>query len=129
MTVLQRVCCVSCPLISLLAAIPIITEVLPFEISSGEYHWEFWLVGGAVCAGLVAAPGYLYLVLSNPSCGYEPGTRIWLACSLMIGMLASLVGAGFTYLLFWPAIVFPATSAIICAWLLYAVLFGRRCTA
>lgn len=108
---------VGVPLVSLLLSAPILTEVLPFEVRSGDFHWQFWLVGLAAALALVAAPGYLYLVFKRSPAPLTAPWKWWLRASLIAASLASLIGTGFTILAFWPLAILPLASLGMCVWL------------
>jgi hypothetical protein len=108
---------VGVPLVSLLLSAPILTEVLPYEARSGDYHWPFWLIGLAAALALVAAPGYLYAVFMRSPPPLTSPRKWWLRASLIAASVASLIGTGFTILAFWPVAVFPLASLGMCVWL------------
>lgn len=110
---------VSVPLLSLLLSAPIVSEVLLYEVRRGEYHWGFWLVGLAVATGLLAAPGYLRAVLTRDAPMRGSRELPWLRVSLVLGLLSSVLGAGFTLLAFWPLAALPLTAAAMCVRLLF----------
>ena len=111
---IRKVIYVLIPLMSLLLSAPIVTEVLPREVSSGEYHWQFWLIGLASALGLLSAPGYLAAVFRRSSSAGLSWKRWWLRLSLVLALLSCLVGVGFTVLAFWPVVVLPVAAAAMC---------------
>jgi hypothetical protein len=108
---------VGVPLVSLLLSAPILTEVLPFEVRSGDYHWQFWLVGLAAALALIAAPGYLYAVFRRSPAPLNTRRKWWLRASLSAASVASVIGTGFTILAFWPLAFLPLASLGMCIWL------------
>lgn len=107
------------PLFSLLLSAPILTDVLPHEVRTGDYHWPFWLVGLAAALGVVAAPGYLAMVFRPLAARRCAVRRWWLRVSLVLALFSCIVGVGFTILAFWPIAILPLAAVAMCIRLLF----------
>jgi hypothetical protein len=85
------------PLLSLLFATPIVTEVLPFELDSGQLHAQFWIIGVAAAAGVISAPGYLFALIRGVNVRHLGiGPRVWVLSSLGMAALACAAAVPFT---------------------------------
>lgn len=107
------------PLLAWALALPIVTEVLPYElVHPGERHWPFWLIGAAAALGLLSAPGYVTAVVrSSTDATSRPST--WIDLSLIAGASAAAIGVPATVLLAWPLALLPTTSLLFCLRLLH----------
>lgn len=115
----RRMIFVLVPLTSLILSAPILTEVLPYEVRTGKYHWQFWLIGLAAASGVVAVPGYLAMVFRGKAAKESARRRLWMRLSLVLALLSCIVGVGFTILAFWPLAVLPVTAVGMCIRLLF----------
>lgn len=97
--------------ISLLLSAPIVTEVLPFEVRSGDYQPEFILIGLGVLLGIAGAPGYVYGLLLDERPRRSVTLR-WIQVSLAAVLVASVIGTFATSLLALWLAVLPLVSAV-----------------
>ena len=122
---LMKVVAVAVPSLSLLMALPILTEVLPREVRSGEYHWQFWLIGLAALLGILSSAGYLEAVLKVGLQSRGSKREAWVRLSLVGAVLASLCGLVFSVIAFWPLALLPLLTAAMTLYMLRLHL-GRR---
>lgn len=124
-SMLMKIVAIALPSLSLLMALPILTEVLPREVRSGEYHWQFWLVGMAALLGILSSAGYLEAVLKAGSQSRESRQQTWVRLSLVGAILASLCGVAFSVIAFWPLALLPLLTAAMALYML-RLHGGRR---
>ena len=124
MPVIEALIYVACPLLCLFFAAPVVAMVLPVP-------WPSWLpslevpMAVPVLLGVVAAPGYHFMLFRGHKCGALPAqARLLTRASVSSGVLATLISLPFFVFLAWPLLVLPLTTLVLCLNLLL-LTFGR----
>jgi hypothetical protein len=100
---------------SLLLALPMAVEVVPYWLNKGE-NLPFAIgVGIPIYVGLVAAPGYAYYVIHRLTWRRaRRSIRIWVRASLLAGAIAATLGTLWTLQYLAPLSLIPLVTAVLC---------------
>ncbi len=103
------------PAVTLLVAVPL--AGLPFSGDPRGFWAPYTLVALPFYLGLLAAPGYVAVLVAHPADLHRsPGRRVWVRVSLAVGFLCAAVGvcAGMLMVLFLvPSLITAACCAVV----------------
>jgi hypothetical protein len=112
------------PLVTLLMALPIITDAVPGWLAmgeqlSGEQLFVLVSLGIPVYVGLASGPGYTYYVMQDVIQGLNwrragDPVRIWVRLSLIALAVASAIGFLWMVVFFGPLSICPLATTVLC---------------